>query len=109
MAEEDKDKAKAEDVEEVVQAFIEMRDSLLEIRKTLHSKGIPMEQCPPSMYSEAIHNLAVWVARASRDCWRDHEWHKDDHAAFSKCMRDSVRHYADAAASNFDAGKKPPF
>ena len=100
----DEDKADA-----FVQAALDMKDWLLEIRNALHSKGIPMEQCPPSMYSEAVHNLAVWVARASRDCWRDHEWHKDDHAAFSKCMYDSVRRYAGVAASNFDAGKKPPF
>ena len=105
MAEDDdKDKAEA-----FVQAALDMKDCLLEIRDALQSKGVPMEQCPPSMYSEAIHNLAVWVARASRDCWRDHEWHKDDKAVFSKCMYDSIQRYAGVAASNFDAGKKPPF
>lgn len=86
-----------------------MKGHILEIRETLSRLGVPMEHCPPMMYPEAIHNLAVWTARASRDCWRDHEWHKDDHAAFSKCMYDSIRRYAGVAASNFDAGKKPPF
>ena len=77
-----------------------------EIHNGLAAKGVPMDACPPMMYPEAIHNLAAWVAKTSRDCWRDHEWHKDDGKAFSKCMLEGIQRYAAAAASRFDNEKK---
>ena len=45
------------------------------IREMLEGLGIDMTRCPPMFYPEAIKNLYVWTAWASRDCERAHQWH----------------------------------
>lgn len=86
---------------------LEMADSCLEmIRKGLDDKGIPMEQCPPMFYPEAIHNLAVWTAKASRDCWRDHQWHGEEVKALAACLTAGVKRYAAEAKERFGVKAK---
>jgi hypothetical protein len=102
--EKDKDKDKA--LKDALES-LEMADSCLGmIRRSLEDKGISMEQCPPMFYPEAIHNLAVWTAKASRDCWRDHQWHNEESKAFADCMTAGIKHYAVEAEMRFKAEAK---
>jgi hypothetical protein len=74
-------------------------DSILgQIKEVLAAKGIPMNACPPMLYPEAVHNLYVWTAMASRDCWRDHQWHNNDVGVAGKCLSEGVKRYADKKA-----------
>lgn len=83
------------------------RACLDQIREGLEAKGISMEQCPPMFYPEAIHNLAIWTAKASRDCWRDHQWHNEDLKAVGACMAAGVKRYGAEAQERFkDKAKK---
>lgn len=63
------------------------------IKEKLVDLGIRMDRCPPMFYPEAIHNLYVWTAKASRDCMRDHQWHGKDESAAAKCIHDAVIRY----------------
>lgn len=100
--EKDKDKALKDALES-----LEMADSCLGmIRRSLEDKGISMEQCPPMFYPEAIHNLAIWTAKASRDCWRDHQWHNEEGSALGACMTVGVKRYAAEAEARFKAKAK---
>jgi len=63
------------------------------IKEKLVGLGIEMDACPPMFYPEAIHNLYVWTAKASRDCQRDHQWHGKDESAAAKCIHEGVIRY----------------
>ncbi len=63
------------------------------IREKL-ARVIPMEHCPPMLYPEAIQNIFVWKARASRDCQVEHSWHHGDETLASKCIKGKVGEYA---------------
>ena len=69
-------------------------ECLAMIREKL-ARVIPMEHCPPMLYPEAIQNMFVWTARASRDCQVEHSWHHGDEALASKCIKGKVGEYAD--------------
>lgn len=66
-------------------------ECLDEVKEGLIGSEIDMSACPPMFYREAIHNLYVWTARASRDCQRDHNWHDGDDKAVAKCLVASIR------------------
>jgi hypothetical protein len=50
-------------------------ECLLLIKEKLEALGIEMTACPPMFYPEAIHNLFVWTAKASWECWGRHGFH----------------------------------
>lgn len=59
---------------------------LSEVRKCLEGHGVSMDHCPPMFYPEAIHNLAVWSAKAGMECQRDHNWHDGDLKKVGECI-----------------------
>lgn len=68
-----------------------MSDSCFDmIKEMLVGLGIQMDACPPMFYPEAIKNLYVWTAWASRDCERAHHWHEGDPAASAKCIHEAI-------------------
>lgn len=73
---------------------LEMADACLDmIREMLVGLGIQMDACPPMFYPEAIKNLYVWTAYASRDCERDHKWHEGDPKASANCIHEGIKKY----------------
>lgn len=65
------------------------------IREMLEGLGIDMTRCPPMFYPEAIKNLYVWTAWASRDCERTHQWHGGDSAATAKCIHEAIKKHGE--------------
>jgi len=76
------------------------------IKDKLVNLGISMDACPPMFYPEAIHNLYVWTAFASRDCERDHKWHNGDSAASGKCIHERVVRYCKEQSAKERVRKK---
>lgn len=66
---------------------------LLMVREMLEGLGIDMERCPPMFYPEAIKNLYVWTAKASRDCQIEHQWHGNDSLKAGECINAGIKKY----------------
>jgi hypothetical protein len=85
---------------------LEMSDSCFDmIKEMLVGLGIKMDACPPMFYPEAIKNLYVWTAFASRDCQIAHGWHGEDKPASAKCIHEGIVKYGKEKAEK-DRGKK---
>ncbi len=78
----------------VMPADVEMANECLSMIREKLARVIPMEHCPPMLYPEAIQNMFVWTARASRDCQVEHSWHHGDETLASKCIKGKVGEYA---------------
>lgn len=63
------------------------------IREMLEGLGIDMTRCPPMFYPEAIKNLYVWTAQASRDCQIGHQWHGGDTLKAGECINSGIKKY----------------
>lgn len=93
---------------EQVQERAEMSASCLGmIREMLEGLGINMERCPPMFYPEAIKNLYVWTAWASRDCERAHQWHGGDSGAAAKCINEAIRKHGEEQQAKDRVRRKP--
>lgn len=85
---------------------LEMSDSCLGmIKEMLEGLGIQMDACPPMFYPEAIKNLYVWTAFASRDCQAAHGWHGTDDKAAAKCIHEGIVKYGKEKQEK-DRGKR---
>lgn len=69
----------------------DLRQVLKMIKEKLDGLGISMESCPPLFYPEAIHNLYVWTAKASRDCQAKHSWHGNNEKEVVKCIMARIK------------------
>lgn len=60
------------------------------VKDKLAELGIQMDACPPMFFPEAINNLFVWTAQASRECSAAHGWHGMNERLVAQCIRDWI-------------------
>lgn len=99
--------AASEPTEKDLKEHIEMSDSCFAmIKEMLEGLGIQMDACPPMFYPEAIKNLYVWTAWASRDCERAHKWHEGDPAASANCIHEAIKKFGKDQQARERVGRK---